>query len=189
MKHVALFLVLPLALASTAFAQQQTFMVNPDASQVEFALAGSHPVQGTFHVQSGSVAFSRSAPALSGEIVVAARSGNSGEPSRDKKMNGEVLDVSRFTEITFAPRSYQGAIAPSGDSNIQVSGIFTLHGASHDITAPMQIHIDGTNMTAKGQFTIPYVKWGLKDPSIFILKVAKEVNIDLTLNGSLKREE
>ena len=104
-------------------------------------------------------------------------------------MNGEVLDVSRFTEITFAPRSYQGAIAPSGDSNIQVSGIFTLHGASHDITAPMQIHIDGTNMTAKGQFTIPYVKWGLKDPSIFILKVAKEVNIDLTLNGSLKREE
>ena len=57
MKHVALFLALPIALASTAFAQQQTFTVNPDASQVEFALAGSHPVQGTFHVQSGSVAF------------------------------------------------------------------------------------------------------------------------------------
>ena len=49
----------------------------------------------------------------------------------------------------------------------------------------MQIHIDGSNLTAKGHFTVPYVKWGLKDPSIFILKVAKEVDIDLTLSGRL----
>ena len=188
MKNVArtLFIALPLALVSTAFAQQQTFTVNPEASQVEFTLAGSgHHVQGTFHVQSGSVVFNRSAPALSGEIAVAAGSGNSGEPSRDKKMNSDVLDISRFAEITFAPKSYQGAIAPGGDSTIQVSGVFTLNGTPHDITVPLQIHIDGTTMTAKGQFTIPYVKWGLKDPSIFILKVAKEVGIDLNLVGRL----
>jgi polyisoprenoid-binding protein YceI len=182
----ALFLALPLSLVSVAFAQHQTFTVNPDASQVGFALAGSgHHVQGTFHVQSGSIVFDRSTSALSGEIVVAAGSGNSGEPSRDKKMNSDVLDVSSFAQITFDPKSYQGTIAPTGDSSIQVSGVFTLHGTPHDITVPMQIHIDGTNITAKGQFTVPYVKWGLKDPSIFILKVAKEVGIDLNLAGSL----
>jgi hypothetical protein len=49
----------------------------------------------------------------------------------------------------------------------------------------MQIHIEGTSLTAKTHFTVPYVKWGLKDPSIFILKVAKEVDIDLTLAGSV----
>jgi hypothetical protein len=49
----------------------------------------------------------------------------------------------------------------------------------------MQLHIDGTSLTAKGHFTVPYVQWGLKDPSVFILKVAKEVGIDLTLVGSL----
>jgi hypothetical protein len=47
----------------------------------------------------------------------------------------------------------------------------------------MQIHIEGTSLTAKTHFTVPYVKWGLKDPSIIILKVAKEVDIDLTLVG------
>jgi len=29
------------------------------------------------------------------------------------------------------------------------------------------------------------VKWGLKDPSIFILKVAKEVHIDMNLVGTV----
>ncbi len=184
----ALFLALPLSLASVAFAQQQTFTVNPDASQVAFALAGTgHHVQGTFHVQSGSIVFDRSAPSLSGQVVVAAGSGNSGEPSRDKKMNSDVLDVFHFAEVTFAPKSYQGTIAPTGDSTIQVSGVFTLHGTAHDITVPMQIHIDGTSITAKGHFTVPYVQWGLKDPSIFILKVAKEVGIDLNLAGSLSK--
>lgn len=188
MKTIAksLFLTLPLTFAPLAIAQQQTFTVNPDASKVAFSLGGNaHHVDGTFHVQSGSIDFDRRAQTISGSVVVAAGSGNSGEPSRDKKMNSDVLDVARFAEISFVPRSYQGTVAASGDSIIQVRGIFTLHGAPHDLTVPMQIHIDGTTLTAGSHFTIPYVKWGLKDPSIFILKVAKEVDIDLTLVGRL----
>jgi polyisoprenoid-binding protein YceI len=180
------FLAITLLFAPAAFAQHQIFTVNPDASQVSFALAGSgHHVNGTFHVQSGSVDFDRSGPKISGSVVVAAGSGNSGDNGRDRKMNSDVLDSAHFAEVTFAPQSYQGTIAPSGDSTIQVTGTFTLHGASHDLTVPMQIHIDGNNCTAKTHFTVPYVKWGLKDPSIFILKVAKDVEIDLSLVGQL----
>ena len=182
----SLAISLPLLLAPGAFAQHQTFTVNPDASTVAFALTGTgHSVSGKFHVQSGSIDFDRSAQKISGSVVVAAGSGDSGEPSRDKKMNSEVLDVAHFAEVSFVPQSYQGAIAATGDSTVQVTGIFTLHGTPHDLTAPMQIHIDGANLTAKTHFTVPYVKWGLKDPSIFILKVAKEVGIDLTLAGRL----
>ena len=151
-----------------------------------FALAGTgHHVNGTFHVQSGTVDFNPAASKISGSIVVAAGSGDSGEPSRDKKMNSAVLDVAHYTEVSFSPRSYQGTIAASGDSTIQVTGTFTLHGTAHDIAVPMQIHIDGGNLTAKTHFTVPYVQWGLKDPSVFILKVAKEVDIDLTLAGTV----
>jgi polyisoprenoid-binding protein YceI len=142
-------------------------------------------VDGTFHVQSGSVDFDRGAQTISGLVVVAAGSGDSGEPSRDKKMNSDVLDVAHFAVISFAPKSYQGTVAASGDSTIQVTGVFTLHGTPHDLTVPMQIHIDGTTLMAKTHFAVPYVQWGLKDPSIFILKVAKVVDIDLTLEGSL----
>jgi hypothetical protein len=62
---------------------------------------------------------------------------------------------------------------------------FEAFGNPHDLTVPMQIHIDGNQCIVKGHFVAPYVKWGLKDPCIFILKVAKEVDIDLTLVGNL----
>jgi polyisoprenoid-binding protein YceI len=188
MKTIAktLFLALPLLLAPVAFAQHQTFVVNPDSSKVAFALGGNtHHVDGSFHVQSGSIDFDRGAQTISGAVVVAAGSGNSGDQGRDKKMNTDVLDVAHFAELSFVPKSYQGTIAANGDSSIQVTGVFTLHGTPHDLTVPMQIHIEGTALTAKTHFTVPYVQWGLKDPSIFILKVAKVVDIDLTLEGRL----
>lgn len=182
----ALLLALPLSFASLLHAQQQTFTMNPDTSSVAFALTGSgHEVHGTFHVQKGSIQFDRSAPAMSGSIVVSAASGASGDNGRDKNMHNSVLDVEHYADITFEPKSYQGTIAASGDSTIQVSGVFTLHGTPHDITVPMQVHIDGKALSAKGSFIVPYVKWGLKDPSVFVLKVAKEVHIDLNLAGTL----
>ncbi|MGC1424953.1 MAG: YceI family protein [Terracidiphilus sp.] len=179
-------IVTSLLFASSAFAQHQTFTVDPNASQVAFALAGSgHHVSGTFHVQSGSIDFDRTAHTISGSVVVAAGSGNSGEPSRDKKMNNDVLDIAHYSEITFTPQKYDGTIAPTGDSTIQVYGTFTLHGTPHDLTVPMQIHIDGGALNAKTHFIVPYVQWGLKDPSWGFLKVSKEVDIDLTLTGKV----
>jgi len=177
--------LLPLGLTVAAQAQQ-TLTVDPSASSVAFALTGTgHEVHGTFHVTSGTVQFDRSAPKMSGSIVVSAASGDSGDNGRDKNMHNQVLDVEHYADVTFQPLSYQGSIADSGDSTIQVAGVFTLHGTPHDITVPMQVHIDGTHLTAKGSFVVPYVKWGLKDPSIFILKVAKEVHIDLNLAGTV----
>jgi polyisoprenoid-binding protein YceI len=182
----SLILALSLALAPVAFAQHRIFTVNPDASKVAFSLGGNtHHVDGSFHVQSGSIDYDRSARTISGSVVVKAGSGNSGDQGRDKKMNNDVLDVAHYADVSFVPKSYQGVIQASGDFTIQVTGVFTLHGTPHDLTVPMQIHIEGTSLTAKTHFTVPYVQWGLKDPSIFILKVAKVVDIDLTLAGSL----
>jgi polyisoprenoid-binding protein YceI len=181
----AIIFLLPLATTPALLAQHDTFNVNPDASQVGFSLAeGSHHVLGTFHVQGGSISYDRDKK-MSGSLVVAAGSGNSGNSSRDKRMNSLILESDHFAEVAFAPSTYQGELASTGDSTIQVAGVFTLHGAAHDLTVPMQVHIEGTSLTAKGHFTIPYVQWGLKDPSWGFFKVAKEVDIDLTLGGQL----
>jgi len=182
------FVILALAviLAPAALAQHQTFAVNPDASEVRMKLNTTHEiVNGAFHIQSGAIEFDRSNPKMSGSVTVLAGSGKTGNDSRDKKMNKDILKVDQYTTISFAPKTYTGTIAPSGDSTIQVSGVFTLLGNPHDLTIPMQIHMDGSTATARAQFVVPYVQWGLKNPSFLFWKAENDVAIDLKLVGQV----
>jgi polyisoprenoid-binding protein YceI len=182
------FAVVALALifAPAALAQHQTFTVNPDATEVKMKVNATHEVvNGTFHIQSGSINFDLTASYISGIVIVAAGSGKTGNDSRDKKMNKDILKVDQFATVSFAPKAYNGRIAASGDSTIQVSGVFTLLGTAHELTIPMQIHIDGSKATAKAQFVVPYVQWGLKNPSFLIWKAENDVAIDLNLVGQV----
>jgi polyisoprenoid-binding protein YceI len=179
---------LALLFASPALAQHQTFTVNPDASEVKMTLNTTHEVvHGAFHLQSGSIEFDRSAPKISGSVVVLAGSGKTGSDSRDKRMNKDILLVEKYRTVSFEPKSYTGSIAPSGDSTIQVTGIFTLLGTPHEITLPMLVHLDGTNVSTRAHLAIPYVKWGLKNPSFLIWKADDDVAIDLSLTGQLSK--
>ena len=187
MKSFTAFALVAL-LAPAALAQNQTFVVNPDASEVKITLKTTHElVNGTFHVQSGSIEFDRNAPAMSGSVVVLAGSGKTGNDSRDKKMNKDILKVEQYAAVSFEPKTYTGAIALSGDSTIQVTGVFTLLGTPHEITIPILVHLEGTTATAKAHFVVPYVHWGLKNPSFLIWKADDDVAIDLILAGRLSK--
>jgi polyisoprenoid-binding protein YceI len=184
------FAVLALAaiLAPAVLAQHQTFVVNPDTSEVKIALKTTHElVNGTFHVQSGSIEFDRNAPKMSGSVVVLAGSGKTGNGSRDKKMNKDILEIERHATVSFEPKSYAGAIAPSGDSTIQVTGIFTLLDTPHEITIPILIHLESTTAVARAHFVVPYVQWGLKNPTFLIWKADNDVAIELSLTGRLSK--
>ncbi len=184
------FAVLALAviLAPAALAQHQTFTVNPDAGEVKMTLNTTHEVvNGTFHIQSGSIEFDRSASKMSGSVVVLSGSGKTGNDSRDKKMNKDILKVEHYATVSFEPKTYTGTIAPSGESTIQATGIFTLLGTPHEITIPMLVHLEGTTATAKTHFVVPYIQWGLKDPSFMFWKADKDVAIDLFLVGTISK--
>jgi polyisoprenoid-binding protein YceI len=102
-------------------------------------------------------------------------------------MNKDVLEVEQHATISFDPKTYTGAIAPSGDSNLQVTGAFTLLGVPHEITIPILVHIDGATASAKTHFVIPYVQWGLKNPSFMFWKADNDVAVDLSLTGQISK--
>jgi polyisoprenoid-binding protein YceI len=187
MKTLILFTLLVL-LMPAAMAQSETLTIDPARSDVKMTLNTNHEVvHGTFHVQSGAIRFDRTAHRISGSIVVAAGSGQTGNGTRDKRMNKEVLKTEQYTTVTFEPKSYTGTIPANGDATLQVTGSFTLLGTPHELTLPLVIHCEGSAVTAKAHFSVPYVQWGLKDPSLFIWKADKQVDLDLSLNGQLAR--
>lgn len=174
------------ASGATALAQQQTFHIDPAASQVHFTLSDVlHTVHGTFSVRPGTLHFDRKSGAMGGEIVVAAGSGDSGSRMRDDRMSKDELHSESYPTVTFAPQHFSGTLALPGDSTVNVDGIFTLLGKPHPLQVPMHLHLENGRCTATGTFQVPYVDWGLKNPSTLMLRVAREVEIDLDLKGSL----
>lgn len=176
-----------LALATIpAAAQDVTFQLDPQHTTVAFTLGDVlHTVHGTFHLQRGSLHLDPASKKLSGEIAVDAKSGNSGTSMRDRKMHREVLESDRYPEITFRPDHIDGTVLPQGKSSVKVHGIFNIHGADHEMTIPAEVEMASDHWTATIHFAVPYVNWGMKNPSTLFLRVSEAVDIDVTAAGAV----
>ena len=184
--NVPAVLALTLLMSPAAFSQRETFHINADASDVTMTLRTTHEVvKGTFRVQDGAIQFDRNTATMSGSVTVLTSSGKTGNDSRDKKMKKSILQVDQYATTSFTPKTYTGNLQQGGPSTIQVTGVFTLLGMSHNLTIPIQILVDGSKATAKAHFIVPYVQWGLKNPSFLFWKAEDDVAIDLTLIGTI----
>ena len=180
-------LVLTIAVAGLAAAQETAFHVDPAQSTVKFTLGDVlHTVHGTFQVKRGAFEL-ESGGKMSGEVVVDAASGDSGSGMRDRKMNKEVLETARYPEISFRPDRVDGPVADSGKTSVMVHGIFSIHGMNREITVPASLEMTADHWSAIVHFTVPYEKWGMKNPSTLFLKVSDAVEIDLAAAGSVVR--
>ncbi len=180
-------LLMQLLWAASLTAQQRTLELDPAKTQIHYSLgATAHTVHGLFQMRSGVVNFDPATGAASGAIIIDAASGNSGTEGRDKKMDKEVLQTEQYQDIAFYPKKVIGSVPSQGAAQIQVQGVFRLHGSDHDLTMMIPVQTNGKEVSATTQFAVPFVTWGLKDPSTFILRVAKEVKIEINTSGTLK---
>jgi polyisoprenoid-binding protein YceI len=166
-----------LAIACVAsVAQGVAFQLDPQHTTINYTLGDAlHTVHGTFRLKQGTLRLDRSSgdPAsgrLAGEIIVDARSGQSGSEMRDHKMHREVLESDRYPEITFRPDRVDG-----------------IHGSDHELTIPAEVEVFPDHWTATLHFAVPYANWGMKNPSTFFLRVSESVDIDLTTGGTVVR--
>ena len=174
-----LFLI-SVALCAAARGQEIVLDADPAHTSVRFTLPATlHTVHGSFKLKHCAIRFDPATGKISGEIVVDAASGNSGDDGRDRRMHKDILESPRYPEIVFTPDRVDGVVAPRGPSEVQVHGTFRIHGAAHEIAIPVEVQMAAGKATAAAHFTIPYVKWGLKNPSTFLLRVSDKVEIDV----------
>jgi polyisoprenoid-binding protein YceI len=181
-------LVFGLALsAAPALAQEAVLDLDPAQTEIGFRLGSVlHTVHGGFRLKRGTVKFNTATGQASGLVVVDVASGDSGSFARDRKMHKDVLESDQYPESTFTPEQVNGTLSPQGDSQVQVSGILSLHGASHPLTLVVQVHLAGNQLTAETSFTIPYVSWGLKNPSTLFLRVNNTVDMTIRAVGRVR---
>jgi len=183
---VALLLFLVISCAMTLRAQEMTLELDPAKTRIEFTLAATlHTVHGTFALKTGTVHFNPPTGAASGLIVVDATSGNTGNSSRDHKMHKEILESQSYPEITFTPGKLSGKFDLQAGSSVHVDGILKLHGAEHPMALTLPVQAKGDTLTAETHLVIPYIAWGLKNPSTVFLHVSDKVDVNITAVGRI----
>jgi polyisoprenoid-binding protein YceI len=183
---LALILVLG-GVVSPALAAEQVLRLDPDATMVTFSLGSTlHTVHGELVLEEGVIVFDDETGKASGRVIIDATSAKTGNQKRDKKMHNKVLDSGTFPEIVFSPKNIEGRLVVSGSGPIILSGTVTLHGEKHPISIHAEVAWQSNQLTAIFEVPVPFVEWGLQDPSVFLLRTDKTVVVEVTARGTLE---
>ncbi len=189
MRHLLTTIVtLILLQVSVAEPADQTLNIDLESSSISFTLgATGHTVHGTMHLGEGVIQFDIEAGTASGRVVFDATLTETGKEKRDKKMHQKVLESEQFPEIVFTPEAITGAL-PEGDgeSTIELSGTLSIRGSDHAVVLEAQVERTDNQISSTSSLTVPYVAWGMKDPSVFVLRTDKEVEVTIEIQGILE---
>ncbi len=165
-----------LLLLTTALCAEETVLeFDPAQTQVEFTLSDVlHTVHGAFKLKRGTIRYDFATGKASGEMLIDAQSGDSGSEARDKRMHKNILESDRYPDIVFIPDHVEGDL-----SKASVHGAFRIHGKDHELTLLVEAVPAGGEMDIKTHLVVPYVQWGMKNPSTLLLRVGNKVNIDI----------
>jgi polyisoprenoid-binding protein YceI len=162
------------------------YELNPAQTEINFTLPDVlHTVHGTFQLKSGTVRFDPATGAASGAVIVDVTSGASGSAARDRKMHKEILESARYPEAVFTPERVEGRFSPEGAAELQVHGLFKIHGGEHEIIFQTRVETKGDQLVVNMHGVLPYVQWGMKNPSTFILRVSDKVQLDIHTTGHI----
>jgi polyisoprenoid-binding protein YceI len=184
--RIAFSLVSALVLASVLRGETVTFELDPKATTIEFTFGATlHTVDGTLRAKEGTVRVDTETGAASGRIVLDATSAQTGNDRRDRKMHEKILESQRYPEMVFDIERLSGKLNPLGSSEIELHGTLEMHGTRRPIALPTTVISDGKTVTGTGTLILPYLEWGLPDPSVFILRVEKEVRVTVKAAGRI----
>jgi polyisoprenoid-binding protein YceI len=134
----AAVVTLAAALAAAPFTAgaADTFVIDKAHSEASFQVRHFvTKVRGRFNDFTGTIQVDRANPAASSvELSIQSASLDTGHPGRDKHLrSADFFDVEKFPEITFK----SSRIVPRGQDRYDVTGLFTLHGVSKELTVPV----------------------------------------------------
>lgn len=167
------------SLAADAPRPQVGYRVDPAGAEAGFDVrATGHTVHGKTTGVSGEVHVidePRGGKALSGRIEIAAASLDTANGRRDQTMRTKCLAVDRFPSIVFVPERFVPAAAPPAAGPVPgtLSGMLTIRDITKPVVMTASLEPKGTHIVVAGTFDVPWLEFGIPDPSFFIVTLDK----------------
>jgi polyisoprenoid-binding protein YceI len=167
-------------------AESFRLVLDPAATQIGFTLgARLHTVRGNFALTSGELVFDPDTGAASGEIRVDARSGDTGIDRRDRVMHEDVLDSAGHRLLALRPERIHVAERSADALSGRLFGRFEVRGVAHPLAVDFEGKRTGERAEIRVRFDVPWVAWGLPDPSNAILSVDDVLAVQVDARGTL----
>jgi polyisoprenoid-binding protein YceI len=204
MKLTHIIPLLSLSLATAAFAAPQSFDFK-DPKGVNNAVfnldAPLESVNGSANGITGTVSFDPENPgATTGKIVVATETMTVPNPMQKEHLHSaNWLDVAKYPEITFEAKSLANVKTDDNVTTADVTGTFTLHGVSKEITVPIKLtylkdklsarvpKMEGDLLVIRANFSINREDFDIQKGK-FEDKVSPTVNLTLSIAGASPKQ-
>jgi polyisoprenoid-binding protein YceI len=189
-----------LSLATAIYAAPQTFDFK-DPKGVNNAVfkldAPLESINGSASGITGTVMFDPENPAATtGKIVVASDSLTVPNPLQKEHLHGaNWLDTTNYPEITFETKSFANVKTDANVTTADVTGIFTLHGVSKEMTAPVKLtylkdkladrvpNLKGDLLVIRANFIINREDFNIQKGQ-YLDKVATNIDLSLSIAGA-----
>jgi len=144
-----------------------------------------HRIEGSARLASGELEFSPEGGLVQGRIVIDARSLETGNGLRDRAMHAKVLESERFPHVELLPTTLEVASSHDGAQAVVLGGEIHIHGAKHALEIRAQVVMRGDEAHIRASFQIPHVAWGMRDMSNLLLRVDKQVTVEIDAVGRI----
>jgi polyisoprenoid-binding protein YceI len=188
LRRVALLGLAVLCASAPARGGAEPFRIvlDPAATKIGFTLgARLHTVRGSFALTAGELVFDPDTGAASGEIRVDARSGDTGIDRRDRVMHEEVLDSANRPLLALRPERVHVAERSADALSGRLFGRFEVRGVAHPLAVDFEGKRAGERAEIQVRFDVPWVAWGLPDPSNAILRVDDVLSVQVDARGTI----
>jgi polyisoprenoid-binding protein YceI len=183
---LAAAVALPLA-APAARSAEQRLLFEPGTTSIRFTLGATlHTAEGSVRLERGELRFDPDAGTATGEIVMDAKSAETGSDRRDANMHRDVLESEQFPTITFRAERLEVPRRDATSADVTLVGSLVLHGETRPFAIPARLSApDPGHVDVSAAFRVPYVDWNMVDYSTFVLRVDRFVDVTVKAQGRL----
>lgn len=173
--------------AAAADAEPWVLTLDPDATEIRFRVGATlHTVRGRFELIEGAIRFDPETGDASGRIRVDATSGDTGIDRRDRNMRRDVLASQAHPEMVLDLTGIEVQKRSSDALAGVARGRLQLRGEAHELGLEFAGRRRDGRAVVEASFRVPYVAWGLPDPSTFLLRVEPVVHVEVTAEAALR---
>jgi polyisoprenoid-binding protein YceI len=179
-----------LAVALPALSEQMTFVLDSERSEVRILLGATlHTVPGSAPIGPATLTWDTESGEASGQVVIQSAELDTRIDARNAKMHEIVLKTLEHPEIIFEATGFE--LRQPGDDEMRfvLRGALTLVGTTQQIEFETHARRRGDDSwKARADLNVPYVEWGLEDPSMPLFGVDKHVAVEVKAIGTLTRK-